>query len=196
MVTTRCAGAVLVVFVVTGCSGGKSDRVFEAEDATRVAAVRPVAADWTWPRAAAEPESDPSASKSSDQLLVELQRRMAPLVERGDAANTWRDNDKLGNLAVGVYASGQDAHEAMAAMNEFSRGWGERNGAVTKDEQVDDLGDEAWRLWVGGSGTQVTYHWRRGNLVVEAHVHCFGSCPSDVDAATRAWVDAIDTAAK
>ena len=196
MVTTRCAGAVLVVFVVTGCSGGKSERVFEAEDATRIAAVRPVAPDWTWPRAAAGPESDPSASKSSDPLLVELKKRMAPLAENGDAANTWRDNDKLGNLAVGVYGSTQDAHEAMAAMNEFSRGWGERSGDVTKDEQVDDLGDEAWRLWVGGSGTQVTYHWRRGNLVVEAHVHCFGSCPNDVDAATRAWVDAIDTAAK
>jgi hypothetical protein len=196
VIMTRCAGVVLVVFAVTGCSGGQSDRVFEAADATRVAAVRPVAPDWTWPRAAAEPESDPSASRSSDPLLVELQRRMAPLTESGDAANTWRDNDKLGNLAVGVYGSARDAHEAMAAMNEFSRGWGERSGDVTRDEQVDGLGDEAWRLWVGGSGTQVTYHWRRGNLVVEAHVHCFGSCPSDVDAATRAWVDAIDTAAQ
>ena len=54
------------------------------------------------------------------------------------------------------------------------------------------LGDEAWVLWVGGSGTQVTYHWRRGNLVLEAHVHCYGSCSSDVDAAARNWADAVD----
>jgi hypothetical protein len=41
----------------------------------------------------------------------------------------------------------------------------------------------------------VTYHWRRANLVVEAHVQCFESCPGDVGAA-RAWVDAIDEAAR
>jgi len=61
---------------------------------------------------------------------------------------------------------------------------------------VDDLGDEASRLWSEGNGTQVTCHWRRGNLFVEAHVHCFGFCPGDVDAAARAWVDAIDEAAR
>jgi hypothetical protein len=52
-------------------------------------------------------------------------------------------------------------------------------------------------LWVSGNGTQVTCHWRRGNLVLEAHVHCFASalCQGDVDAAARAWVDAIDAEA-
>ena len=38
----------------------------------------------------------------------------------------------------------------------------------------------------------MTYHWRRGNLVGEVHIHCFGSCPSEVDAATRSWAEAID----
>ena len=198
MVITRCAVAVVAVIAAAGCGGGQSDeRVFRAADATRIAGVRPVAPHWTWPRGAAKPESlDPSASKSSDPLLVELKKRMAALSDRGEAANTWQDGDKLGNLAVGVFGSARDAHEAMGAMNEFSLGWGKRSGHVTKDENVDDLGDEAWRLWVGGNGTQVTYHWRRGNLVLEAHVHCFGSCPSDVDAATRVWVDEIDAAAQ
>jgi hypothetical protein len=77
-----------------------------------------------------------------------------------------------------------------------------RGGRVTKDEEIDGLGDEAWLLWLeGGYGNvvtyhEVTYHWRRGNLVVEAHVNCFGICPNDVDAATRAWVDAIDEEAR
>ena len=87
----------------------------------------------------------------------------------------------------------------MAALNAFSRGWGERSGRVTKDEQIERLGDEAWRLWTSGQGYQVTYHWRRDNLVLEAHVHCFGRCPQNfdsVDAATRTWVDAIDEAAR
>jgi len=86
----------------------------------------------------------------------------------------------------------------MAPFNAFSRGWGRRSGRVTKDENIDGLGDEAWLLWVAGSetGPEVTYHWRRGNLVLEAHLQCFGSCPDDIDAATRAWVDAIDAEAR
>jgi len=84
----------------------------------------------------------------------------------------------------------------MAPFNAFSRGWGERTGRVTKDEEIEGLGDEAWLLRTEANGTQVTYHWRRGNLVVEAHIHCFGFCPSNVDAATRAWVDAIDEEAR
>jgi hypothetical protein len=45
---------------------------------------------------------------------------------------------------------------------------------------------------VSVDGLQVTYHRRRDDLVLEAHVHCSGSCPSDVDAAARARVRAID----
>ena len=192
---TRCAFAVVAV-VVAGCGDNQGGvRAFEAADATRIAAVRPAAPDWAWSRAAATPESSGSPdSNATDPLLVELKRRIAPLAESGDAANSWRVADKLGNLAVGVYGNRADAHQAMSAMNDFSRGWGKRTGTVTKDEPVNDLGDEAWRLWVGGNGTQVTYHWRRENLVIEAHIHCFGTCPSDVDIATRAWADAVDAA--
>lgn len=196
MTIARSAIAVVAVIFVSGCSWGE-EQVFTVADATRIAEVRPVAPGWTWPRDPEKPvSSESSASDSTDPLLVELKRRTAAVVDLGDAANKWRDEDKLGNLYADVFGSAANAHEAMAAMNAFSRGWGERTGFVTKDEEVDDLGDEAWGLWAAGSGTQVTYHWRRGNLVLEAHVDCFGSCPGDVDAATRAWVDAIDEAAR
>jgi hypothetical protein len=51
---------------------------------------------------------------------------------------------------------------------------------ITQGREGGRLGDEAWLLWVDGSGKQVTYHSRRGNPFVEAHVHCLGSCPSDI----------------
>ena len=117
---------------------------------------------------------------------------MAKLVDRGSASEYWRDADKLGNLDVGVFGSAADAHAGMAALNTFSRGWGERNGTVIKAERVNALGDEGWRLRGPWNGDQVTYHWRRGNLVVEAHTHCFGMCPAGLDAATSAGVEAID----
>ena len=63
---------------------------------------------------------------------------------------------------------------------------------MTKVAEVKGLGDEAWLLWATGNGSQVTYHWRRDNLVGEVHIHCFGSCPTNVDEATRSWADAID----
>ena len=65
---------------------------------------------------------------------------------------------------------------------------------MTNAEKVKGLADEAWLLWATGNGSQVTYHWRRANLVGEVHIHCFGSCPSDVDGATQAWAEAIDEA--
>ena len=82
---------------------------------------------------------------------------------------------------------------ASDAYRESSRRtWGDDFGGVTKNEDVDDLGDDAWVIWIVGNGNQVSYDWRSGNLVVSAHMHCFGICPTDVDAAAREWADAID----
>ncbi len=194
----RNAIAVVTAIFVCGCSGGEERKqLFTAADATRIANVEPATPGWDWPKNPEKLLSDSSTeSDSTDPLLVELKQQMADLVDIGEAGNKWQDDDKLGNLHVGVFGSASDAHEAMAALNAFSRGWGEKSGVVTKDEDIDGLGDEAWLLWVGGSGTQVTYHWRRNNFVVEAHVHCFGSCAGDVDAAARAWADAIDEEAR
>ena len=156
-----------------------------------------MAPGWTWPQKPERSVSPDSSTEpaAADPLLAKFERQTANLVDLGEAGNKWRDKDKLGNLDVGVYASAADASKGLAAFNAFSRGWGARSGHITRDEEISGLGDEAWVLWVGGYGTQVTYHWRRGNLVIEAHVHCVGLCPGDVDAAARAWVDAIDAEA-
>jgi hypothetical protein len=197
---TRGAVAVVAAIVVGGCSGGEEqEQVFRPADATRIANVRPVMPGWTWPK---NPEKHVSSgsqteAQSTDPLDVELRRQTVDIVSLGDAANKWRDADKLANLYAQVFASAAEAHELMAPFNAYSRGWGRRFGRITKDEEIDGLGDEAWLVSTEKEGgTEVTYHWRRGNLVVEAHIDCFGLCPGDVDAAARAWVDAINEAAR
>ena len=65
----------------------------------------------------------------------------------------------------------------------FPVGHAEQYGFVTKADEVDGLGDEAWILLVSSNGRGATYHWRRANLVIEAHVDCHGTCPWDVELA-------------
>jgi hypothetical protein len=199
-VTSACrVGLVLVLMVVfAGCSGGgeEQENLFTAADATRLAQVRPDMPGWDWPE---NPEKKRRSSSDAvtkaaadDPLAAELQRQTADLVELGDDGNRWRDENKTANLAVGVFASASDAHEYMAPFNAFSRGWAVVAGTITKDEEIEGLGDEAWVLRVGGSANTVTYHWRRANLFVEAHIDCFGPCPGNVEQAAREWADAID----
>ena len=196
---TRGAIAVVAAIVVGGCSGGdEQEQVFTPADATRIANVRPVTPGWAWPQ---NPEKHASSGSQreappTDPLDVELRRQTADIVSLGDAANKWEDADKLANLDAQVFTSAGEAHELMAPFNAYSRGWGKRFGRITKDEEIDGLGDEAWLLRTEANGTEVTYHWRRGNLVVEAHVQCFGFCRGDVGAAARAWVSTIDEAAR
>ena len=200
---TRAAIAVVAAIVVGGCSGGEEqEKVFTPADATRIGNVQPVTPGWTWPtkqekREAPDSQTEPQADPNN-ALLVELNKQTGDLVEIGEGGSRWQDNEKLANLSVKVFGSASDAHDLMGPLNAFSRGWGKVSGRITKDEEIDGLGDEAWVLWATSdySGKEVTYHWRRGNLVVEAHVDCFGYCPGNVDAATRAWVDAIDEAAR
>jgi hypothetical protein len=200
---TRGAIAVVAAIVVGGCSGGEEqEQVFTPADATRIGNVRPVTPGWTWPKNQDKRESQDSQTEAqpdpNDVLLVELKKQTADLVEIGEGGSRWKDSEKLANLSVTVFRSASDAHELMAPLNAFSRGWGRvAAGRITKDEEIDGLGDEAWLLWTNKDygGKEVTYHWRRGNLVVEAHIDCFG-CPGDVDAAARAWVDDIDEVAR
>lgn len=201
MTGDRSHGVVCVIaaLLVGGCGGsGEQERSFETADAVRLASVSPVTPGWTWPADPEKPSSSspPADVDATDPLLTALKQQTADLEDVAEEGSQWRDEEKLGNLVAQVYATASDARTGMAALNSFSRGWGKKTGVVTKDEAIDGLGDEAWVLWVGGSGTQVTYHWRRSNLVLEAHVHCFGSCTGNVDAATRAWVDAIDDEAR
>ena len=116
------------------------------------------------------------------------------------SGNKWVDDNKLANLVVTVSDTPADAHVAFLASNDLSRAYGEQYGFVERAENVDGLGDEAWRLWTHWNGRQVTYHWRRENLGVEVHVHCYGVCGPDTDAnvnaAARAWASAIDEEAR
>lgn len=185
---------------LAGCGGdNEPDVAFSAADARRLAQIAPVTPGWpAWPERPKKKQSAEGSLEEAlarDPLFAEYHRRTSNLagdLDAGDAGNRWEDENKLANLSVGTFANSADARVAFEASNDLALGYGKMYGAVTKVEEFEGLGDEAWLLWATGNGSQVTYHWRRGNLVGEVHIHCFGSCPSNVDEATRAWADAID----
>jgi hypothetical protein len=202
-------GGLGLALALAGCGGSDEPASLPAAsftwaDAERLADVRPVTPGWPpWPHAPEEkqPSSEtPEEVAARDPIYAEFRERTADLAvpegDDGDSYNKWKDDDKLANLVAAVYVSADDAHVGFLASNDLSLGYGDMYGSVIKAESVEGLGDEAWRLWASGNGTEVTYHWRRDNLVVEAHVHCYGDCPSDVDAAARAWANAIDEDAR
>jgi len=186
-----------VLLVLAGCGGGHD---FTIVDAKRMVSASPTAAGWTWPARPSHVISSTAESipgRSPDPLVRRLVDRIAPLSDLGDAETDWQDHDKLAHVDIGVYGNAHDARIGLVALHEFAHAFGARTGRVTKDAPVSGLGDEAYVLWVGGqNGAQVTYHWRRRNLVLEAHMHCFGNCPSDVDAVARAWAEAVDARAE
>jgi len=207
MTSPRWGGAltaVLVAVIVAGCGGGsKPGATYDASDAERLAEVVPRTPGWPpWPQ---QPEPKPAAGESSeevtsDPIYSEYQRKTADISSPRSSGNRWRDDDKLANLVVDVFGTAADAHVAFLASNDLSRAYGKQYGVVVKAEAVEGLGDEAWLLWAHGNGRQVTYHWRRANLVTEVHIHCYGQCgaddDADVDAAARAWAEAIDRGAR
>ncbi len=200
MPVARHVVVILTVFVATGCGGSQAPTSFSADDADRIARVRPRTPDWTWPESprsegSCTPDDEPGED-ATDPLQAALDRRFADAGFVCDAGSKWQDEEKLGSLAALRFGNAAGAHKGLAAFRVFAHGWGERSGEVLGDEEIDGLGDEATRLRVGGNGVQVTYFWRRGNLVLQAHIHCFGVCPPDVDALTRVWVDAIDEEAR
>jgi len=196
----RGAIAVVAAVVVGGCSGGdERKQVFTAADAARIANVRPATPGWSWPKKPKKRVSlggSTTKTKSTDPLDVALMRQTAGIVSIGVATTTWEDTHKLAHLYTQVFPSVASAHKLMAPFNAYSRGWAKRYGVITKDEAVDDLGDEGWLLETSANGPEVTYHWRRGNLVVEAHVQCLGLCPADVAGAARLWAEKIDETAR
>jgi hypothetical protein len=198
----------LVTITLVGCSGGGSSEpsgTYRTSDVERLANLAPQTPGWpAWPR---QPEPKQPATESAeeaaarDPIYAAYRQRTAEIEVQDEwgSYSKWKDDDKLANLVVSVYDSSADAHVSFLASNDLSRGYGKQYGFVVKAETVEGLGDEAWRLWAHGNGRQVTYHWRRDNLVTEVHVHCYGDCPdvdADVDAAARAWADAIDEEAR
>jgi hypothetical protein len=203
--------ASLVAVTLAGCGGGDEPTgTYKTADVERLANVAPRTPGWPpWPQEPEPKEPEPkepsgqSAEEAAakDPIFAEYRRKTAGLEEHDEwgASNKWVDDDKLANLVVGVSDTPADAHVAFLASNDLSRAYGAQSGFVVRAEKVDGLGDEAWRLWTHWNGRQVTYHWRRDNLGVEVHVHCYGDCGPDVDAnvdaAARAWADAIDSEA-
>ena len=198
---TRSVIALVVTLAVAGCSGGsEQEQVFTAADAKRIADIRPVTPGWgQWPRTPEKPRrstTSPEERAAEDPVYAAYRERVAGIAEGPEEGTRWSDDDKLGNLVVSVYETPADAELVFAASNDLSRGYAEQYGFVTKAEEVDGLGDEAWVLLVSSNGRGAIYHWRRANLVIEAHVDCHGTCPWDVEPGARAWADAIDEEAR
>jgi hypothetical protein len=163
---------VAVAILVAGCDGGES-KALTLFDAKRVVGVRPAAPGWTWP---------PSTTESR--------------IHDDGAMSEWEDDNKLAHVDVGLYGSASAAHHSMPAFNALSRRYARQGGYILGEERVSDLGDDAWRLRIGGNGPEITYHWRRRNLVLEAHMQCFGTCPADFADAARTWAEALDSQAR
>lgn len=200
MVSALLAGSsVLLAAGVAGCGGGEPEH-FTAADARRLANVRPVTPGWSpWPQhpeKQARSDSSPEELAAKDPIYAAYRQSLDGIREGPEESNSWRDDDKLGSLTVQVFDTPANAQTGFAALNQLSRGYAEQYGDVTKAEKVDGLGDGAWVLLATSGARAATYHWRRANLVVEAHIDCHGICPPDVDAAARAWADTIDDEAR
>jgi hypothetical protein len=201
---TTCSVALVVVAIAGGCGAGSHPKAVSATDAPTIvehtAVVPPTTPGWKWPKV---PTSSSPYSKAGgadvpapdDPLTAKLYRRLRGLDLIGSAGSRW-DASRLAHLVVEQWSSASDAHSAMSAYREYAHGWADNAGTVS-DKDVSGLGDEAWRISATGSSPEVTYKWRRGNLIFEAHMQCYPqSCPSDVIDAARNWVDAIDEEAR
>ena len=200
-----CGVALVVTAIMAGCGASSHAEAPSAEDAVvavkRAAKVAPTTPGWNWPEmptSSSSPYSkdaggDPSPPR--DPLTAKLYRQLRGLDLIGSAGSRWQDESKLAHLVVEQWSSTADAHAAMPAYREYAHGWAKAAGDVS-DEVITGLGDEAWRVSARGYSEEVTYKWRRENLVIEAHIQCLTACRSDLDKAARGWVDAIDKEAR
>jgi hypothetical protein len=144
-------------------------------DVRHIATVRPTSRGWDWPE-------------------KPTQERLA------DACDGWRwqDEAKLGVTSACLFDNAMAAHEGLPRARAFARGWAKRTvdeyGGHFTDARLEGLGEEAWRIHGDfAGGEEVTYGWRRANLLLQVHIQCiFQTCPSDIRLAARDWVNAID----
>jgi hypothetical protein len=153
--------------------------MLSAPDLRPISTVRPTTRGWDWPE--------------------------KPTHERLAAACDgwrWQDEEKLGVTSACLFDSAMEAQAGLPRARAFARYWAKRTsdeytGHFT-DVRLDGLGEEGWRIQEDFSGGQeVTYGWRRANVVLQVHIQCiFQSCRSDIRSAARTWVDAIDDQAR
>jgi hypothetical protein len=172
---TRCGVAsITVAALATGCGGRSETLTLSGADLWRIGSVRPVMPGWYWPK---KPISQQPTGG-------------------GCGGSRWQDQQKLGVISACDLYDAAGAHKELAENRAFARGWAKRTvgGGSFTDIQLDGLGDEAWQIREDFAGGQeVTYGWRRSNLVLQVHVQCiFQICPSEILTAVRTWVDAID----
>jgi hypothetical protein len=207
---TRGVIGVAVVVVAAGCGANSEGHTLSAGDLARITTVQPMTPGWAWPQqpippVAASPEETPSGKETPvptepDPLADALDRQIrdAGGLVAADGSR-WQDEEKLGVTLAWLLKSSAGARIVLAAERAYQRGWVERtvDGGHFTDLPIEELGDEAWRIQSDFPGGQeVTFGWRRANLMLEVHIQCiFQTCPSDISLAARAWVDAIDNEA-
>ena len=153
--------------------------MLSAADVRHIATVRPTTPGWDWPE---KPTRERLANPCDGWR--------------------WQDEEKLGVTSACLFESATDAQEGLPRARAFARGWAKRTvdeyGGHFTDVRLDGLGEEAWRIQEDFPGGQeVTYGWRRANLLLQVHIQCiFRTCPSDILSAARTWVDAIDDEAR
>jgi hypothetical protein len=192
------ASLALFAGVVGGCERGDVGATYALDDAPELIALSPATPGLRWP---AEPTATESHGAEAlpddpDVLLQELKQATESIPVLGGASREWQDDAKIANVVADVFETDAGAHDALAPGRRFAVGWGQRLGRVVRNEEIDDLGEEAWGLEVDANGTQVTYGWRRENAILQLHVHCASGCPESVWDAARAWADAIDDRAR
>jgi hypothetical protein len=192
----RAAALGLVALVTSACAGGSDEaRTYAGRDADRIAHVEPQTPGLDWPDGGsfdAFVEDHGSPPPTDDPALAAFYDATKDLDYVGDAGGRWESDENVANLVVELWETEEDARTAMGPYRSAIRAWAKQTGSLRFDEDVDDLGDEAFKV---GDTLRLTYKWRRENLVLEAHVGCL-ACPPDLDAVTREWVDAIDEEAR
>jgi hypothetical protein len=199
----RCSAISLGVLpLAVGCGAESTKQTFGAADLQRITSVRPMTSHWDWPQA---PSSSGQTSRSeleptaNDRLTAALDRKLSNAGFVRSQSSKWQDETKLGHLDGAVFESASGAHHGLAALRAFAHGWAERFGGDFTDIPVKGLGEESSGIWehLSYGSESVTYHWRRGNLVVEVHIQCFqAECPSDIRRAARSWAVSVDEEAQ
>jgi hypothetical protein len=173
LITRRALVGISVAAFAAGCGNSKTE-MLSATDVRHITTVRPTSRGWDWPE-------------------KPTQERLAGACDGW----RWQDEAKLGVTSACLFDSPMDAQEGLPRARAFARGWAKRTvgyaGHFT-DVRLDGLGEDAWRIQEDFPGGQeVTYGWRRANLLLQVHIQCiFQTCPSDIRSAARDWVDAID----